>query len=310
MRGSGAQSLSAPFLRFACGDMTRRIIVTGGSGFIGSKVCAKLAAEGWQVHAWMRGRTSLDTLISSDRIECRQIDIYDQAAVRTALQETGAVEMIHLAWGGLPNYLSCHHMDTELVQQIRFVRNVIDNGIERLTQTGTCFEYGAREGELREDMDCSPTNPYGYAKLALLRYVEFLSRELPFSYRWLRLFYMYGEGQGAKSLYTLLRAAYERGDASFDMSAGHQIRDFMPIREVVERIIALHVASVPNGIYNVCSGKPTSVRQLVEDWIADWGYSIRLNLGKLPIPTYEPLAFWGSSAKTEATFKDIKYAKS
>lgn len=288
--------------------MARQIIVTGGSGFIGSRVCARLAAGGWQVHAWMRGKTSPAAASGSDRIERRQIDIYDEAAVRQALRETGAKEMIHLAWGGLPNYLSCHHMDTELVQQIRFLRNVIENGIVRLTQTGTCFEYGVRDGELREDMDCRPSNPYGYAKLALLRYVEFLSREMPFSYRWLRLFYMYGEGQGAKSLYTLLRAAYERGDASFDMSAGHQIRDFLPISEVVARIIALHAADVPDGIYNVCSGRPISVRQLVEGWIADWGYNVHLNLGKFPIPSYEPLAFWGSDAKTEAALKDSKYA--
>lgn len=288
--------------------MARRIIVTGGSGFIGSKVCAKLAAEGWQVHAWMRGRTNPDELSDTDQIKCRQIDIYDEAAVREALRETDAKEMIHLAWGGLPNYLSCHHIDTELVQQIRFVRNVVDNGIERLTMTGTCFEYGAQEGELHEDMDCRPTNPYGYAKLALLRYVTFLCQEIHFSYRWLRLFYMYGEGQGAKSLYTLFRAAYERGDICFDMSAGHQIRDFLPIREVIARIAELHAADVPDGIYNICSGKPISVRQLVEAWAADWGYSVHLNLGKFPIPDYEPLAFWGSCTKTDASLKGVEHA--
>ncbi|MGZ2406222.1 NAD-dependent epimerase/dehydratase family protein [Rhizobium ruizarguesonis] len=288
--------------------MRRSIIVTGGSGFIGSKVCAKLAAEGWQVHAWMRRKANFATSSGSERIESHQIDIYDDVAVRTALRESGARQMIHLAWGGLPNYLSCHHIDVELVQQIRFVRNVIEGGIEHITQTGTCFEYGAREGELHEHMDCHPTNPYGHAKLALLRYVEFLNREMPFRYRWLRLFYMYGEGQGAQSLYTLLRAAYVRGDTTFDMSAGHQIRDFMSISEIVARIIALHAADIPDGIYNVCSGNPISVRQLVEGWIADWGYDVRLNLGRFPIPSYEPLAFWGSNAIANAALKDNRNA--
>jgi dTDP-6-deoxy-L-talose 4-dehydrogenase (NAD+) len=288
--------------------MGRRIIVTGGSGFIGTRVCGKLVADGWQVEAWARNRTSLEQLNSNGGLTCREIDIYDGEAVRAALKESGAREMIHLAWGGLPNYLSCHHLDVELVQQIRFVRNVIEGGIEKLTQTGTCFEYGAREGQVFEDMECHPTNPYGYAKLALLRYVEFLRGELPFSYRWLRLFYMYGEGQGSKSLYTLLRAAYARGDASFDMSAGHQIRDFLPISEVVAKIIALHAADASDGIYNVCSARPTSVRQLVEEWIAGWNYSVHLNLGKFPVPTYEPLAFWGSGAKAEAVLKDMEDA--
>ncbi|WP_348541212.1 NAD-dependent epimerase/dehydratase family protein [Thalassospira sp. A3_1] len=308
MFGNGGRSLSEPFPSYVCGKMARSIIVTGGSGFIGSKVCVKLASEGWLVHAWMRGKTRMDTLDVSGHVERRQIDIYDEAKVREALRETGAKDMIHLAWGGLPNYLSCHHIDTELVQQIRFVRNAVENGIERLTQTGTCFEYGARDGELHEDMDCHPTNPYGYAKLALQRYLTFLSQEIPFSHRWLRLFYMYGEGQGEKSLYTLLRAAYERGDTSFDMSAGHQIRDFLPIDEVVDRIAALHAADVADGIYNVCSGQPVSVRQLVEHWIADWNYDVHLNLAKFPIPSYEPLAFWGSGLKAATALKGSKRA--
>lgn len=72
-------------------------------------------------------------------------------------------------------------------------------------------------------------------------------------------------------------------------------------------IVALHAADVPGGIYNICSGRPISVRQLVEGWIADWGFSVRLNLGKFSIPTYESLAFWGNGAKTEAALKGIKY---
>ena len=283
--------------------MVREIIVTGGTGFIGSKICTKLAAEGYQVHAWGRRDAALDEALNNQSISYRQIDIYDVSAVRTALQKTGASEMIHLAWGGLPNYMSNHHMDTELVNQVQFIRTSVENGIRRLTQTGTCFEYGSRDGELDESMECHPTNPYGYAKHALQRYVEFLNKEFNFSYRWLRLFYMYGEGQGQKSLYTLLRKAYERGDASFDISAGHQIRDFMPIQEVIDHIVALHAADIPDGIYNVCSGKPVSVRQLVEGWIVDWDYQVHLNLGKHPIPSYESLAFWGNNAKTKAALK-------
>jgi nucleoside-diphosphate-sugar epimerase len=279
--------------------MTRQIIVTGGSGFLGRMVCKKLAIAGWRVHAWMRGKTELDCLSASDRILRYHIDIYDKAAVREAIIETGAKEMIHLAWGGLPNYLSCHHMDVELVNQIKFIRNVAENGITRMTLIGTCFEYGPYDGELREDMICNSSNSYGNAKLSLLRYVECLSSEIPFSYKWLRLFYMYGDGQGEKSLYTLFRAAYLRGDRSFEMSAGHQIRDFMAASDVVSKITALHAASVPDGIYNVCSGRPISVRQLIETWIKDWDYDVRLIYGKYPMPQYEPLAFWGNNSKTE-----------
>ncbi len=214
------------------------------------------------------------------------------------MMETAAHEMIHLAWGGLPNYMSCHHVDVELVNQIKFVRTAIECGIENLTHTGTCLEYGAISGALREEMTCAPDTPYGFAKLALLRYIEFLRTELSFHHKWLRLFYMYGEGQAPTSLYSLLCAAHARGDKTFDMSLGHQLRDFSPVSEIVTKVVMLHECEAADGVYNVCSGRPVSVRQLIESWAAERGYDVNLNLGRFPIPEYEPLAFWGNDTKT------------
>jgi dTDP-6-deoxy-L-talose 4-dehydrogenase (NAD+) len=52
-----------------------------------------------------------------------------------------------------------------------------------------------------------------------------------------------------------------------------------------------------NGIVNVCSGQPISVRKLVEGWIKENGWSIDLYLGRYPYPEYEPMAFWGNPDK-------------
>lgn len=290
--------------------MTRRIIVTGGTGFIGTLICNALAAQGIEVHAWARGRTPSKKQGGASNIQLHRVDIYDEAAVISALKSTQASEMIHLAWGGLPNYMSSHHMDFELVNQLRFVRTVLDHGISVLTQTGTCFEYGVQNGALHENQIVQPTNPYGFAKLSLLRYVEFLSQEQrrDFSYKWLRLFYMYGPGQGPKSLYSLLCAAQARGDTSFEMSTGHQIRDFSPISDIISRIIALHDPKIPCGVYNVCSGKPISVRQLVEQWCDELDYKVKLDLGVIPIPTYEAMAFWGDSSKMLRALASVDHA--
>ena len=51
------------------------------------------------------------------------------------------------------------------------------------------------------------------------------------------------------------------------------------------------------GVINCSSGKPTSVRKLVEMYIDKEGYSIELNLGHYSYPDYEPLAFWGDNRK-------------
>ena len=79
------------------------------------------------------------------------------------------------------------------------------------------------------------------------------------------------------------------------MSRGFQIRDFIKLSDVV---VDFHneIKRDDNGfsVINVCSGNPVSVREFVEDILKDNKTTMTLNLGKFPIPEYEPLAFWGN----------------
>ena len=55
--------------------------------------------------------------------------------------------LLHLAWGGLPNYLDNYHVEIELPLQVKFLNNLIIGGLRRLVVTGTCYEYGISDGE-------------------------------------------------------------------------------------------------------------------------------------------------------------------
>ena len=76
------------------------------------------------------------------------------------------------------------------------------------------------------------------------------------------------------------------------MSGGEQLRDYLPIEDIVEQLADLHESS-RCGTYNICSGKPISVRRLVEKRVKESGSNIKLNLGYYPYPDYEPMEFWG-----------------
>jgi dTDP-6-deoxy-L-talose 4-dehydrogenase (NAD+) len=157
---------------------------------------------------------------------------------------------------------------------------------------------------LSEQLEPRPGNPYGFAKDALRRQLEYLRRTTPFALTWARLFYLYGDGQAASSLLPQLRAAVARGDREFRMSGGEQVRDYLPAGDVARALVSLAVTRGDHGVVNVSSGRPISVRALVEAWIAENGWSIDLALGHLPYPDYEPMAFWGDATKLHHILAD------
>jgi len=271
-----------------------KIAVTGASGFIGRHVLAALKFRGVKVIAVTRNRTQLAGLDPCVQVVEMDIGSADANAYDD-LHQPDAV--IHLAWDGLPNYKSLHHFEVELPKHYRFLRLLVDGGLPALLVSGTCFEYGMQSGPLSADTLPLPSNPYGYAKDALRKQLTYLANQKHFKLTWGRLFYMYGEGQPPNSLYPLLRAAVARGDRVFNMSGGEQLRDYLHVDEVSRKIIDFAVSKEGAGVVNICSGKPISVRQLVEQWVVENSWKIDLNLGYHPYPDYEPMAFWGIENK-------------
>lgn len=273
--------------------------MTGGTGFLGRHLIAELDAR--EISATMLSRsTEVPPFLAGKKVVVCDIseppeDLY---------QRLGSPDvLIHLAWGGLPNYRSLHHLNVELPRQYDFLRTLISGGLRNLLVAGTCFEYGMAYGPLAEDALTRPTNPYGYAKNALREQLEFLQGEHDFSLTWARLFYMYGEGQAAGSLWSQLKRALDSGEDKFPMSGGEQLRDYLPVGRVVHEMTDLALACRNEGVVNICAGAPVSVRSLVESWIADDGRKIELQRGAFAYPDYEPFAFWGDRSKLDAIRK-------
>jgi nucleoside-diphosphate-sugar epimerase len=216
------------------------VVVSGASGFVGRAVLAALAARGIRPTAVTQDRRRLSDLEPDLTIVEGDIGAPDPAFIGEVARHD---ILLHLAWDGLPNYKSLHHFEAELPAQYRFLKAAVSAGSRSIVVTGTCFEYGMQEGRLIETGPAQPTNPYGYAKEALRQQLSFLKQETPFALTWTRLFYVYGTGQNPKSIYGQLAAAVGRGDDHFDMSAGEQIRDYLPIEAIADRLVRLSLLS-------------------------------------------------------------------
>jgi dTDP-6-deoxy-L-talose 4-dehydrogenase (NAD+) len=231
-----------------------------------------------------------------DLVGVREVDLYRPEPDTFAALGKPDI-LIHLAWGGLHDFNAHSHFETELPVQYAFLKAAVLSGLPRLLVTGTCLEYGLQSGRLAETLPSDPVTPYGMAKDALRRQLEFLQSKSRFSLAWARLFYMWGDCPGRRTLFMQLKEAAERGDAAFPMSAGEQLRDYLTVEGVAERLIALATTAANPGVVNVCSGAPVAVRTLVEGWLSVNDWTMRLERGRYPYPAYEPLAFWGDARK-------------
>ena len=278
-----------------------RILLTGSTGFLGKYVMKELADRKLEVVAAVRripkkgaGNTKY---VEFDLARLNENENYFDYFGRPDL-------CIHLAWEGLPNFKDEFHLKINLPQHFLFLENLLRNGLKDLTVTGTCLEYGLKEGELSEEMNCSPVTAYGEAKLELYKELEVAAAQHDAALKWLRLFYMFGEGQNERSLIPQLEKALLRGDESFPMSGGEQQRDFLPVETIAEYIVQLALRPDWKGISNVCSGRPQRVIDFVIDYLKHKGKTIDLQTGLYPYPDYEPMAFWGSTARLKKLLRN------
>ena len=276
----------------------KKVLVTGATGFIGNYIVRSLLSRGYQVVATSRSLENAQikewfNLVSYIPFDIREYN--NEINYFEFFQKPDVV--IHLAWEGLPNYKSLFHFEENLPMHYSFLKNLIMNGANDVTVSGTCFEYGMQNGELNESLPSMPDNPYALAKDTLRKYLVELKKFYSFSLKWPRLFYMYGQGQNPKSLFSQLDKAILNQETVFNMSGGEQIRDFLPVENVAENVVIIAIQDKIEGIINCASGVPITVRSLIENYIHKIKTPIKLNLGYYPYPDYEPMSFWGNIEK-------------
>ncbi len=276
----------------------KKILVTGATGFIGNHTINELLKKDLHVIATSSNAQKASSFEWFDRVEYLPFDIHalsPDVDYYTFFNRPDI--LIHLAWEGLPNYKESFHVTENLPAHDAFLKNLIQNGLRNITVTGTCFEYGMQEGMLNEELPSIPANAYAIAKDKLRISIENFIVKLQCSFKWVRLFYLYGQGQRANSLLSQLQSALDRKNEVFNMSPGDQLRDYLEVRQAANYLVRIALQEKVTGIVNCCSGTPITVKQLVTDYLNEQGKHIKLNLGYYPYPDIEPRNFWGYTGK-------------
>jgi dTDP-6-deoxy-L-talose 4-dehydrogenase (NAD+) len=208
--------------------------------------------------------------------------------------------LMHFAWSDLHDYDDESHLATWLPLHFRFLSAAMLCGVPAVFVAGTCLEYGLAEGQLAEDSEVRPTLAYAIAKDQLRRQLEEVANRCGTRLIWGRIFYVYGEDQRETSLYPSVLKAIKSGQETFELTSGHLLRDYIAVDDLAADITSLCACAGAAGTFNLCSGQPIAIKQLVEGWIAQREASLRVISGFRPCRPHESLSFWGDRRKLDS----------
>ena len=273
-----------------------KIAITGATGFIGRHVRNALAKTDHDIVLVVRRSEKAGEITARESIVAADLH-HERTDWFKLFGKPDAV--LHLAWGGLPNYMDEYHVEVELPMQSKFLSTLIDSGLKKLVVTGTCYEYGMSSGALSEDQETNPNTPYGIAKDNLRKELFELQQRKNFDLTWARIFYPYGEGQSESSLYSQLKNAI-LSNQEFLMGNGRQVLDFIQVEKVASSLLSLLTSCMNLGVVNIGSGKPQTVAAFVQEQIRIFQSDLVPSFGSIPDREYESVSFWSDNSRFDS----------
>jgi nucleoside-diphosphate-sugar epimerase len=249
----------------------RRFLVTGGAGFIGSRIVQRLVAEGAQVRVldlFTTGRReNLAGVI--DKIELLEGDIGDVTAVRQAV--AGVEYVLHLAaLVSVPE--SVEYPERNFAANFAGMHTLLlaarDAQVRRLVFSSSCAVYGDQPSPHHEELAPRSLSPYAAAKHSGEQLCRSFTHVYGLPTVCLRYFNVFGPHQNPRGGYAaaipLFITALLDGRRPQIYGDGHQSRDFVYVANIVDaNLLACGAEEAVGGVFNIGTGRETSLRELL-----------------------------------------------
>ena len=248
-----------------------KILITGGAGFIGSHLVDKLAPENevFVLDNLSSGRlTNLEK--SNSRITFIKGDVRDKGLVEDIVAKVDFI--FHLA-ADVGNVRSIEDPVANMEVNVRGTLNLLEaclsSNIQRFVYSSSAAIYGeARYLPIDEDHPLNPESPYAVSKLAAEKYVFAFYKVHGLPTTSLRYFNVYGprqEGSEYGNVIPIFLRRISEGKPLIIFGDGNQTRDFVFVEDIVQaNILAATQPQAIGGIFNIATGKKTSVNELAE----------------------------------------------
>ena len=253
--------------------MSKKVLVTGGAGFIGSHVVDRLVNDCYEVRVIDNLSTgNLDNIqdhLNSGKVELVKGDIREASTVKETLEGVSAV--IHLAaLVSVPLSIQNPNLtfDINLLGTLNLLRSSIEKRLEKFVFVSSCTVCGEPKTlPVTEKTPTDPISPYAESKLIGERYcLGFSERQLLESVV-LRFFNVYGPRQTINDYSGVITRFLECCDQKLPLTIygdGSQTRDFVNVNDVATAVVSSLESKAASEVFNIGTGKPTTINELAQ----------------------------------------------
>ncbi len=245
----------------------KRILITGGGGFVGRHLVEALGRSDWDVHVVSRSKSG-----EVDGVAWHPLDLFDRSLVADLVERVRPHSLVHLAWITEPAvYWTSSLNEAWKDATLHLFEAFLESGGRRALATGTSAEYdwGSTGPLLEDESPLSKQTLYSRCKLETMERGRelFSARGIPLI--WARLFNPFGPGEHRRRLIPRACRALLRGE-TFLCAGPPSARDFLHVSEVADALLAA-VESDFSGTLNIASGEGRTAQEVVR--------RLALNLG-------------------------------
>lgn len=246
----------------------KKIVITGGAGFIASHVVDQLVQKGAIVSVIDNLSTgTLENLhLSINDITFHQVNLQDLQKVQEIIK--GQDLVFHFAANAdVPLSVKRPQYDFEnnTIGGFNLLKACLDQNIKKVIYASTAAVYGEPKYVPTDELhQTTPCSPYGASKLTIesLGFAYHKTYELPFTA--IRIFNTYGERQTRFVMYDLLKKLYKDNTKLEVLGTGDQIRDYCYVTDTARAfVLAAENDHVAGEVFNLAGGNKVTIKELV-----------------------------------------------